>query len=43
MFVIKDYMIRNYVLNKLDKKIPLPERGKISIGMGIYNQCIKYK
>ena len=24
-FVIKDYMIRNAILNKLDKKIPLSE------------------
>ena len=41
-FVIKDYMIRNAVLNKLHKKIPLSEGEKNWICMGIYHECIKY-
>ena len=41
-FVIKDYMIRNAVLNKLHKKIPLLEGEKNSTCMGIYGECIKY-
>ena len=41
-FVIKDYMIRNAVVNKLDKKIPLPDGEKNSMCMGIYDECIKY-
>ena len=40
-FVIKDYMTRNAVLNKLDTKIPLSEGEKNSICMRIYNECIK--
>ena len=39
-FVIKDYMIRNAVLNKLDKSIPLSEGEKNSICMGIYDECM---
>ena len=41
-FVRKDYMIRNAVLNELDKKIPLSEGEKNSKCMGIYDECIKY-
>ena len=41
-FIIKDYLIRNAVLNKLEKKIPLFEGEKNSICMGIYDECIKY-
>ena len=41
-FVIKDYMIRKAVLNKLEKKMPLSEGEKNSICMGIYHECIKY-
>ena len=41
-FVIKDYMIRNAVVNKLDKKILLLDGEKNSVCMGIYDKCIKY-
>ena len=40
--VRKDCMIRNAVLNKLEKKIPLLEGEKNAICMGIYNECIKH-
>ena len=41
-FVTKDYLIRNAVLSKLGKKIPLSEEENNSIFMEMYDKCIKY-
>ena len=41
-FIIKDSMIRNSVLLKLNKKLPLTASERLSIFMGIYDECIKF-
>ena len=41
-FVVKDSMIRNSVLVKLEKKMNLTESDRKCICMGIYDECTKY-
>ena len=41
-FIIKDSIIRNSVLAKLEKNITLNESDRKSICMGIYDECTKY-
>ena len=41
-FTIKDSMIRNSVLLKLNKKLPLTASERLSIFMGICDECITF-